>query len=189
MDTDAFVISILRFNERFRESFGISSVYAYSARGNFIRAVGTVVLGAKSPLTDGWPRVVNLYLVRGGRVVGISDLRAPMVDGEAVGQFEVLNDIAEPPSRVLIMPLRGHGLGCVDQLGSLLDASIGVAMYREGDVEEPKVVYVGRPRGFTEISRVIVALSLASCVRGLCENSDELLRRARWALGVIERGL
>jgi hypothetical protein len=155
-----------------RASLGISDIYAYTTVGNHIRAVGMVILSPNSSLAGGSPITVNLYLMRNGSVLAITDAPGLSPVNEARGEV-ILNDLCEPPSEVRLTEAR---LPCIEGLG----ADVGICVVEELGLTNAKSCYRGTIRDLDHLIRVITEVALVSRLRGNCDNLEELLRVVKW---------
>ncbi|WP_054855970.1 hypothetical protein [Vulcanisaeta sp. JCM 16161] len=104
MDSSRFIELVLDLHNKYGNALGISDVYAYSALGRVIKAVGTVIISPNSPmLLTKTPRTIPMYLLSNGSVLALADLPVSVETFRGcVGErVEVTNDLYKPPSTLV----------------------------------------------------------------------------------------
>jgi len=156
VEPEEFVKLVLELHEERARDLGIIDVYAYTTVGDHIKGVGTVIVR-----TSDVPITINLYLLRDGSMLAITD--APglrYVGGNAVEEI-IVNDLCEPPSLAKLIQAEDPCLG-------EFSGHVYLCVVEELGLVNAKVCYRGPPGGIEHLASIVRNLSLASRLRGDC---------------------
>ncbi len=181
MNSSRFIELVLDLHNKYGSALGISDVYAYSALGRVIRAVGTVIISPNSPmLLTKTPRTVSMYLLGNGSVLALADL--PMgaaALSDCVGErVEVTNDLYKPPSTLTainITKCQDPVFRLVKDVGRRYGMNLEVWLTSELGMEGVKVVYRGGIRDLKHLVRLVILMTALTNVRG-SNDADSVLR-------------
>ncbi|WP_143701234.1 hypothetical protein [Vulcanisaeta thermophila] len=193
MNKDKFIEWLMDLHSKYGDRLGINDVYAYTALGRVVRAVGTVIISPKSPLSlDGNPKSVFLYFLSNSSVMIMTDL---MGGGDALGgcgvrRFEISNDVHDPPNTVTITEI----LNCDDDyLGRVIKLLRGFgvkalpALVTELGESGFKLLFRGSINSMSELIKYIVVLILTSQLKRDFSNEALIRSRISESLGLVTK--
>ncbi|WP_054841878.1 hypothetical protein [Vulcanisaeta distributa] len=174
MDSSRFIGLVLDLHNRYGSALGISDVYAYSALGRVIKAVGTVIISPpNSPilLTKTPPRTISMYLLGNGSILALADLPISVeVLKNCVGErVEVTNDLYKPPSTLTainVTKCQDAIYRAVKDVGRKYGINLEVWITSElGGMEGIKVVYRGGIKDLKHLVRLIILMAALTNVK------------------------
>ncbi|ADN50446.1 hypothetical protein [Vulcanisaeta distributa] len=172
MDSSRFIELVLDLHNKYGSALGISDVYAYSALGRVIKAVGTVIISPNSPmLLSKTPRTISMYLLSNGSVIALADLPIDVANlrdcsGERV---EVTNDLYKPPSTLTAINMtkcQDPIFRVVKDVGRKYGVNLEVWFTSELGMEGVKVVYRGGFKDLKHLARVVIVMTALTNIRG-----------------------
>jgi hypothetical protein len=178
MDTSRFIEAVLDLHNRYGKRLGISDVYAYSARGRVIRAVGTIIISPNSPLvTNNAPKTLSMYLLGSGNILAMIDLPINLnIDPRCQGErIEITNDLYKPHTTAAALNITN----CNDEipniirgLGRRFGVRLEVWIVNELGMENMKLAFRGSLGDSRSLARLVVVMTAISNMR----NMDDLNR-------------
>ncbi|WP_054857454.1 hypothetical protein [Vulcanisaeta sp. JCM 16159] len=172
MDSSRFTGLVLDLHNRYGSALGISDVYAYSALGRVIKAVGTVIISPNSPmLLTKTPRTISIYLLGNGSILALADLPiSTSALRDCVGErVEVTNDLYKPPSTLTsinITKCQNAIYRAVKDVGRKYGINLEVWITSELGMEGIKVVYRGGIKDLKHLVRLIILMAAITNVKG-----------------------
>ncbi|WP_148224734.1 hypothetical protein [Vulcanisaeta moutnovskia] len=172
MDSSKFVELMLDLHNKYGNALGINDVYAYSALGRVIKAVGTVIISPNSPmLLAKAPRSISMYLLGNGSVLALTDLPISVEAlRDCVGErVEVTNDLYKPPSTLVainVTKCQDAIYRVVKDVGRKYSINLEVWLTSELGMEGVKVVYRGGIKDLKHLVRLVILMTALTNVRG-----------------------
>lgn len=168
-----FTTLILDLYNRYGEKLGINDVYAYSALGRVIKAVGEVIMSPKSPLVmDKSPKTLTMYLLSNGSIIALTNLLINVDLRDCGGEtIEVTNDLYKPPSRFVVLDVSDCNNDLVRgvvTLGRRFNVRLGVWFIKELGMESLSLGFRGSlGGGLVSLVRLVVVMIGLSNIRGI----------------------
>ena len=181
MDTSRFIELVLDLHNKYGNALGISDVYAYSALGRVIKAVGTVIVSPNSPmLITKTPRTISMYLLSNGTALALADLPINTATlGNCTGEkVEVTNDLYKPPSALMatnITRCQDPIYRLVKDVGRKYGINLEVWLTSELGMEGIKVVYRGGIKDLKHLVRLVILMTTLTNVRSV-NDVDSVLK-------------
>ncbi|MGC9152706.1 MAG: hypothetical protein ACP5GY_03105 [Vulcanisaeta sp.] len=190
MDSSRFVDLMLDLHNKYGNALGINDVYAYSALGRVIKAVGTVIISPNSPLViTKVPKTISMYLLSNNTVLALVDLPIePRGLDNCVGeQVEITNDLHKPPNKVTAINITnclGGTANTIFRIGREHGIRLEVWLYRELGMESVKLVFRGYINDLRTLAKLVIIMTALSNVGGMGE-LNEAVKIINNVLGII----
>ena len=172
MDSSRFIELVLDLHNKYGIALGISDVYAYSALGRVIKAVGTVIVSPNSPmLLIKTPRTISMYLMSNGTVLGLVDILIGTLGlGDCEGRrIEVTNDLYKPPSVLVAIDVtncRNDTINFIKGVGRKYGVNLEVWVANELGMENTKVVFRDGIKDLKHLVRIVIMMAALTNIRG-----------------------
>ncbi|GAB6943824.1 hypothetical protein [Vulcanisaeta sp. JCM 14467] len=173
MDSSKFIELVLDLHNKYGNALGISDVYAYSALGRVIKAVGTIIISPNSPmLTTKTPRTISIYLLGNGTALALADLPINTATlSNCIGEkIEVTNDLYKPPSTLTatnITKCQDPVYKLVKDVGRKYGINLEVWLTSELGMEGVKVVYRGGIKDLKHLARLVILMTTLTNVKSM----------------------